>query len=47
MFFLDLEIDYKKGDGILKISQTKYVMEILKHFNFENCNSYSTPIDQS
>lgn len=44
-FFLGLEIDYKKEEGILKIGQKKYVEGILRRFKFVNCHSVSTPID--
>lgn len=44
-YFLGLEIDYNKREGILRISQRRYVMKILNRFNFENCKSCKIPID--
>lgn len=43
--FLGLEIEYDRDKGFLEISQKRYLQGILKKFNFENCNSISTPID--
>lgn len=43
--FLGLEINYAKDEGILRISQKRYLTGILRRFNFENCNPVSTPID--
>ena len=43
--FLGLEINYNKQNGILKISQERYILGILKRFNMENCQGVRTPID--
>lgn len=43
--FLGLEIYYNKDEGILTISQKRYVEGIFRRFNFDNCNSVATPID--
>lgn len=43
--FLGLEIEYDRDKGFLEISQKRFLQGILKKFNFENCNSISTPID--
>lgn len=45
-YFLGLEINYNRDLGILRIGQEHYLNEILKRFNFENCNACATPIDQ-
>ncbi|GJY47940.1 putative ribonuclease H-like domain-containing protein [Tanacetum coccineum] len=42
-FFLGLQVTHKE-DGIF-ISQDKYVVEILKKFNYTNVKSASTPVD--
>lgn len=41
-----MNIEYDKINGILKINQRRYVLGILKRFNFENCKQYRTPIEQ-
>lgn len=43
--FLGLEIEYEKGNGILKINQRRYILGILRRFNFENCKQCVTPIE--
>ena len=43
--FLGLEIIYDKMKGILKINQKRYILGILKRFNFENCKPCLTPIE--
>lgn len=44
--FLGLEIKYNREEGILNISQTKYIKTILAKFDMENCKGVKTPIDK-
>ena len=46
-YFLGLEIDYDRKKGVLKIKQERYLEEILKRYNLENCNPCLTPIESS
>lgn len=43
--FLGLEVFYDRENGILKISQIKYIKALLKRFNMEECKTSSIPID--
>jgi hypothetical protein len=40
---LQTRIDYNRENGIMKLSQTKYINKILKTFSMENCTPASTP----
>ncbi|KAF6212135.1 hypothetical protein GE061_012656 [Apolygus lucorum] len=44
-YCLGLEFDYDFEKGKLKISQRKYINEILKKFKMETANPISTPLD--
>lgn len=44
-YFLSLEIEYDRNEGLLKISQERYALGILQKFNFGNCNGCVLPID--
>uniref|UniRef100_A0A0A9WFE7 Retrovirus-related Pol polyprotein from transposon TNT 1-94 n=1 Tax=Lygus hesperus TaxID=30085 RepID=A0A0A9WFE7_LYGHE len=44
-YCLGLEFDYDFEKGKLKISQRKYINEILKRFKMETANPISTPLD--
>lgn len=45
-YFLGLEIDYNRQKGILRISQAKYIQNLLIRFKMEDCNGCSTPIEK-
>jgi len=40
-FFLGLQVS-PLSDGLF-ISQSKYVLDLLKHFKMDNCKAYATP----
>lgn len=44
-YFLGLEIDYNREQGIMKISQSNYIESVLKRFNMYDCKTSNTPID--
>ena len=44
-YFLGLEINYDRDNGSLRINQNRYLREILKRFNFENCQPCDIPVD--
>lgn len=44
-YFLGLEIQYDRINGILTINQRRYLQGILKRFRFENSRSCGIPID--
>ena len=46
-FFLNINIDYNKNAGDIAISQTNYIIEILKRFDMETCNNLNTPLEPS
>lgn len=43
--FLELEINYDGNEGILVISQKRYLINILKRFNSYDCKQCSMPIE--
>lgn len=44
-YFLGLEVNYNKEEGILSLSQNRYLNGILRRFGFDNCKPSSLPID--
>ncbi|BES98060.1 Hydra magnipapillata [Nesidiocoris tenuis] len=44
-YCLGIEISYSQKEGELKLTQKKYINQILKRFGMENCNPISTPAD--
>ena len=43
--FLELEIKWNRGQGILHLLQKRYVQKILKQHGMESCNLATTPAD--
>lgn len=43
--FLGIEVNIDYTEGILKLSQTKYINKILEKYNLLNCNPIYTPVD--
>ena len=42
--YLGVEIDYDYNKGILKLSQSKYLIKVLERFNISNKNTKYTPL---
>ena len=43
-YFLGIEVKRNTRLGIISLSQSRYIDNILKRFNMENCKPISTPL---
>jgi hypothetical protein len=44
-FFLGMEVERNRDEWLLRINQIKYLKEILKHFQMEECKPIGVPFD--
>jgi hypothetical protein len=44
-FFLGMEVERNRDERLLRINQIKYLKEILKHFQMEECKPIRVPLD--
>ena len=43
-YFLNVEILKDKANKLLYLSQRNYILEVLKHFDFDNSKSIKMPL---
>ena len=46
-FFLGWEVDYKREQGVVKISQQRYALDVVEKFGLQNATAAPTPMSNS
>lgn len=45
MYLLGIKVDCDQPNRVPQLSQTQYILDMLKQFNMEDCYSVATPMD--